>query len=174
LRHNPDDPERGGGTVSLFEIGPKEKTKEKAGEGLKPGFREMKWGDPPKEDMIVLSEEGDDRICMIKDDDLAAAGKAVDKIVYKYFQARLSEVMVEIPKASADAIFEHLVTTWGKPSRPNKFIEEFFWQNRSHGVESTGAFFNRNPATRAATLTIQSNYIRAKRNIALGKEPGKL
>jgi hypothetical protein len=94
--------------------------------------------------------------------------------MYKYFQARLSEVVVEIPAASGDAALGHLTTLWGKPKKPNNFIEDFFWQNSSHGVDSTGASFSRNPSTHAAVLAIQSNYIKAKRNIAQGKEPGKL
>lgn len=160
--------------MALFGLGSGEKGKEKAEDGLKPGFREMKWGDLPKPQMTVLDQNGDDRVCTLPSDDLTFAGKPVDRIVYKYFQSRLSDVVVEIPAASADGVFEHLDKAWGRNTRPNKFIEDFFWQNRSHGVEATVASFSRNPSTRTAVLTIQSNYIKAKRNIAQGKEPGKI
>ena len=156
--------------MGLFGTGPKDSDEVR----LKPGFRDMKWGDLPKKDMIVLDDHEDERSCMIKEDDLTLGGARVDKIVYRYFQARLSDVLVEIPASSASAVFQHLEKIWGKPSRPNRFIEDYFWQNQSHGVDSTTASFSRNPSTHAATLTIQSKYLQAKRNIAQGKEPGKL
>ncbi len=143
--------------------------------GLRPGFREMKWGDPaPKTGVVVLDEQVDDKFCTLEKEDLTLAGQRVERIVYKFFQGRLSEVVVEIPVESVDAVLKELNAGWGRPRRPNAFIEDYFWHNGSHGVDSTSASFSRNPNTKAAILTIQSNYIRAKRNIAEGKEPGKL
>jgi len=134
--------------------------------GLKAGFREMKWGDAPPPGMILLEETGDDRHCMLEGDDLEFGGAALERIIYKYFQKRLAEVRIEIPAASADPVFRHLAAEWGKPQQPNRFIEDFNWQNGKQGVEGTIASFSRNPNTRAASLLIQSRYILAKRTLA--------
>ena len=93
--------------------------------GLKAGFREMKWGEAPRPGMILLEETGDDRHCMLAGDDLEFGGAALERIIYKYFQKRLAEVQIEIPPASADAVFRHLAAEWGKPQQPNRFIEDF-------------------------------------------------
>jgi hypothetical protein len=131
--------------------------------GLRPGFRDLRWGDLPRKNMTVLDDTGDDRFCLIDGDDLSFGGATVDRIVYRYWQGRLAEVLVEIPAPAADAVFKSIVGDWGKPERPNAFIDDYFWQNRKQGVEATGAVFSKNPGTKAATLTISSRYIQAKR-----------
>jgi len=135
--------------------------------GLRPGFREMKWGDAPRPGMTLLEETGDDRFFTIPGDDLEIGGAELTRIIYKYFQNRLSEVQVEIPPASADPVFRHLTAEWGKPDRPNRFIEDYGWSNEKQGIEGTAASFSKNPNTRAAVLQIQSRYILAKRTLAL-------
>ena len=131
--------------------------------GLRPGFRDMRWGDLPKKNMTVLDDTGDDRFCLIDGDDLSFGGATVDRIVYKYWQGRLAEVLVEIPPPAADGLFRSLVADWGKPERPNAFIDDYFWKNRKLGVEETVAAYSKNPGTKAATLTISSGYIQKKR-----------
>jgi len=133
--------------------------------GLRPGFRDLKWGDPPKKEMSVLDDTGEDRFCLLPNDDLTVNGAPVDRIIYKFWQGRLAEVLVEIPAATADAVFKALVQEWGKPHRPNAFIEDYFWQNKKQGVEATSAAFSKNPGTKAATLVVTSRYIQAKRMI---------
>lgn len=133
--------------------------------GLRPGFRDLKWGDPPKKEMTVLDDTGEDRFCLLPNDDLTVNGAPVDRIVYKFWQGRLAEVLVEIPPVTADAVFKTLVAEWGKPDRPNTFIDDYFWKNKKLGVEETAAAFSKNPGTKAATLTIASGYIQKKRMI---------
>jgi len=134
--------------------------------GLKAGFREMKWGEAPRPGMTLLEESGDDRFYTNEGDDLEFGGAPLNRIIYKYFQNRLCEVQIEIPPASVDAVFRHLTAEWGKPDRPNRFIEDYGWQNDKLGVEGSVASFSRNPNTRAAVLLIQSRYILAKRTLA--------
>ena len=62
---------------------------------------------------------------------------------------------------------------WGKPSQPNKFIEDYIWQNKAAGPEATTAIFSRNPNTRGATLRILSSYIQTKKTLAKGKPPAR-
>lgn len=133
--------------------------------GLKAGFRELKWGEPPKKGMALLEETGDDRFYTVPGDNLDFGGAPLDRIIYKFWQNRLAEVQIEIPPDSFDSVFKHVSAEWGKPDRPNRFIEDFNWQNDKHGIEGTTASLSRNPATRAAVLQIQSRYILAKRTI---------
>jgi hypothetical protein len=135
------------------------------GRGLKPGFREMKWGEAPRPGMSLLEESGDDRFYTTPGDDLEFGGAPLNRIIYKYWQNRLAEVQLEIPPASVDAVFRHVTAEWGKPDRPNRFIEDYNWQNDKLGVEGTTASFSKNPNTRAAVLLIVSRYILAKRTI---------
>ncbi len=139
--------------------------------GLKPGFREMKWGEAPRPGMTFLEENGPDRFFLIDGDDLSLGGAPVDRIIYKFWKKRLSEVKIEIPPASAEPVFKHLQAEWGKPDRPNRFIEDYFWRNDKQGVDATSAFFSKNPKTRAALLLIQSRYIQSKRSLIPTLEP---
>ncbi len=139
--------------------------------GLKPGFREMKWGEAPRPGMKLLDENGPDRFFTIEGDDLSLGGAPVSRIIYKYWQNRLSEVQIEIPPASVEPVFKHLQAEWGKPERPNRFIEDYFWQNDKQGVEATSASLSKNPNTRVGTLLIQSRYIQAKRTLIPSPEP---
>lgn len=139
--------------------------------GLKPGFREMKWGDQPPKDAEVLDERMEEKFCLLHGDDLTWAGVALDKIVYQYWENRLSDVFIEIPTSSADRVFKDLLDAWGKPEQPNKFIEDFIWRNRAAGPAGTEALFSRNPNTRAATLLLSSSYIKAKKALARPKPP---
>jgi hypothetical protein len=137
------------------------------GRGLRAGFREMRWGEAPRPGMALLEETGDDRFFTLPGENLDIAGAPLDRIIYKYWQNRLAEVQIEIPPASVDPVFRQVSSEWGKPDRPNRFIDDYNWQNDKQGIEGTSAFLSRNPNTRAAILLIQSRYILAKRSLNL-------
>lgn len=139
--------------------------------GMKPGFREMKWGDQPRKEMETLDEHGEEKFCRLEHDDLSWSDTPVEKIVYLYWENRFSDVYIEIPPSSADRILRDLQSGWGRPEQPNKFIEDFTWRHKAAGPEATEALFSRNPNTRGATLTISSSYIKAKKMLAKGKPP---
>lgn len=139
--------------------------------GLKGGFRDMKWGDQPVKEMEVLDDHSEEKFCLRHNDDLSWNGVPVDKIVYQYWENRLSDVYIEIPADSADRVFKDLLDGWGKPEQPNKFIQDFKWRNKAIGPESTEAAWSRNPNTHAATLLISSSYIKTKKTLARSR-PG--
>ena len=145
----------------------------KEDKGLRPGFRDMKWGDPPRPGMDLLEETSEDRFYTVAGDDLEFGGAPLNRIVYKYYQNRLAEVQLEIPPASVEPVFKHLTSDWGKPEKPNRFIEDYSWKNDKQGVEGTVASFSTNPNTRAALLLIQSRYIQAKRTLVPGGTPAR-
>jgi hypothetical protein len=133
--------------------------------GLKPGFRDLRWGDPPKPTMEVLDEQGPEKFCYIPNDDKTWGESSVDKIVYQFWNNRFSDVVLEIPTSSADRVLKDLNDGWGKPQQPNQFIEDFVWRNKALGPDATEGLYTRNPSTRAATLTIRSVYVQAKKNL---------
>ncbi|MCM3876660.1 MAG: hypothetical protein NEA02_09600 [Thermoanaerobaculia bacterium] len=139
--------------------------------GMKPGFRDFKWGSVPAPHMETLDEHAESKFCWIPNDDLTFAGAAVQKIVYEFWENRFAEVYIEMSPESADRILKDLQAGWGRSSQPNKFIEDFVWQNKAAGPEATTAIFSRNPSTRGATLRILSSYIQMKKTIAKGKPP---
>jgi hypothetical protein len=143
------------------------------GGGLKAGFRELKWGDPPPKGMETLEEFGPEKFCRLEHDDLTWSDVPVDRLVYQFWENRFSDVTIEIPPGSADRILRDLQAGWGKPVQPNKFIEDFAWKNKAAGPEATEALFSRNPNTRGATLVISSSYIKAKKALARGKPPAR-
>lgn len=137
--------------------------------GMKPGFRDLKWGDQPRKDMETLDEQGEAKFCRLTHDDLTWSGAPVDRIVYQFWDNRFSDVVIEIPAPSVDKILKDLHDGWGRPEQPNKFIEDFIWRNKAVGPEATEALFSRNPSTRGATLAISSSYVKAKKALAKGK-----
>lgn len=139
--------------------------------GMKPGFRDFKWGGAAAPHMEVLDEHAESKFCWIPNDDLTFAGATVGKIVYEFWENRFAEVFIEMSVESANRILKDLNAGWGKPSQPNKFIEDYFWQNKASGPEATTAIFSRNPNTRGATLRILSSYIQTKKTLAKGKPP---
>lgn len=141
--------------------------------GMKPGFRDFKWGGAPVERMEVLDEHAESKFCWIPNDDLTFAGATVEKIVYEFWENRFAEVSIEMSRESADRILKDLHAGWGKPSQPNKFIEDFLWQNKAAGPEATTAVFSRNPNTRGATLRILSSYIQTKKTLAKVRPPAR-
>ena len=141
--------------------------------GMKPGFRDFKWGGVPVPRMEVLDEHAESKFCWIPNDDLTFAGATVDKIVYEFWENRFAEVYIEMSVGSADRILKDLNAGWGKPSQPNKFIEDYIWQNKAVGPEATTAVFSRNPNTRGATLRILSSYIQTKKALAKPKPPAR-
>lgn len=139
--------------------------------GLRAGFRDMKWGEAPRAGMALLEETGDDRFFTTPGENLDLGGAQLSRIIYKYWQNRLAEIQIEIPADSVDPVFRHISSEWGKPDRPNRFIDDYNWQNDKQGVEGTTASLSRNPATRAAVLLIQSRYILAKKSLNLSAPP---
>lgn len=133
--------------------------------GLRAGFRDMKWGEPPRPGMNLLEETVEDKFYTVPGDDLEFGGAPLNRIVYKYYQKRLAGVQIEVPLESVEPVFRHITSEWGKPEQPNRFIEEYSWQNDKQGVEGTSASFSKNPNTRAAVLLIQSRYIVMKRTL---------
>ncbi len=141
--------------------------------GMKPGFRDFKWGGAAVPQMEVLDDHTESKFCWIPNDDLTFAGATVEKIVYEFWENRFAEVTIEMSAESADRILKDLQAGWGKPSQPNKFIEDYIWQNKAAGPEATTAIFSRNPNTRGATLRILSSYIQTKKTLAKGKPPAR-
>jgi len=147
--------------------------KGEASGGLKSGFRDFKWGDAPAPGMEVLDEHAGAKFCWIPADDLTWDGVPLDRIVYEFWENRFAEVLIEVPALSAEKVLKDLNAGWGKPEQPNKFIEDFAWQNKAAGPEATTAVFSRNPSTRAATLRILSSYIQTKKLLAKGRPPAR-
>lgn len=141
--------------------------------GMKPGFRDFKWGGAAVPQMEVLDDHTESKFCWIPNDDLTFAGATVEKIVYEFWENRFAEVTIEMSAESADRILKDLQAGWGKPSQPNKFIEDYIWQNKAAGPEATTAIFSRNPNTRGATLRILSSYIQTKKTLAKVKPPAR-
>jgi hypothetical protein len=123
--------------------------------------------------MEILDEHAGAKFCWIASEDLTWGGARVDKIVYEFWENRFAEVVIEIPSSSADRVLKDLQAGWGKPQQPNKFIEDFVWQNNAVGPEATTAVFSRNPNTRGATLRILSGYIETKKLLAKGRPPAR-
>ena len=120
--------------------------------GMKPGFRDLKWGDVPE------AHGGSRRARRVEVLLDRARRPHVGRRARRQDRLRvLGEPLRRGPTSrcrptSADRILKDLDDGWGKPEQPNKFIEDFLWQNKAVGPEATTAIFSRNPNTRGATL----------------------
>ena len=64
---------------------------------FKPGFRDLRWGDPIPSDMVVLSSEDQITKASRPSDKLQIGTTELTKIIYKFYQDRLAIVELEAP-----------------------------------------------------------------------------
>ena len=134
-----------------------------------PGFRDYKWGDSPKPGMAIVHEEGEEKLYARPEDDLNLDGVTLKAIHYSFHRNRLQAVMIDLPIASADAVFKGRCSKWGIPKQPNPRQPKFFWPDMLAGMDSTQAVFEKNAMAGKASLIISSRYLKETRERAATK-----
>jgi hypothetical protein len=95
----------------------------------KNGFRDLKFGDPPRAEMVLKEESGDSKYYARPTDDLSIGGAHLSQLVYGFYKNRLQVVrMTTKGIVNAQALLEVLRQAYGPPSQPNQFMKRYRWQ----------------------------------------------
>ncbi len=122
---------------------------------LWPGFRGIRWGDPPAEGMAVLHEEGETRFLVRDADDLKVGHVMVGSIVYSFRINRLEAVVIELPVQGFEALVRYLTSEFGTPrSAPDR--SKHSWSDLGTGPEASQAVLEKRPEARTARLVLSS------------------
>jgi hypothetical protein len=127
--------------------------------GIRSGFRDLKWGEPPRPDMTVYHDGADEKLFVRRRDALVYAGAPLKAVLYAYKRNQLQAVMLEMPHASADDVRRALVNQWGRPLRPNPAVVKDFWPEILSGVDAMQAVLEDSPMNHYATLVISSKVV---------------
>ncbi len=129
---------------------------------LWPGYRDMRWGQPPAEGMTVLHEEGDTRFLVRSADELLVGSVLVTSIVYSFRLDRLEAVIIELPMSGFELLLRNLTAEWGPP-RSTADRGRHAWTDSDDGPESSQAVLEKRVAARTARLVLSSRAANAER-----------
>lgn len=129
---------------------------------LWPGFRGIKWGQPPAEGMTVVHEEGDARFLARPSDELRIGNVHLGSIVYSFRLSLLEAVIIELPIAGFELLTRHLTSEWGPP-RSAADRSRHVWTDSGTGPESSQAVLEKRPENRTARLVLSSRAAHAER-----------
>lgn len=122
---------------------------------LWPGFRGLRWGDPPAEGMALIHEEGETRFLSRTSDEMRVGGVQVGSIVYTFRIHRLEAVVVELPVQGFEPLARYLASEFGAPrSAPDK--SKHTWSDAGSGSDGTQAVLEKKPESRSARLVLSS------------------
>jgi hypothetical protein len=112
------------------------------------GFRDMKFGDPPKSDMILIENDGKQKFYHRKSDDLTVGVGELSEITYGFYKQQLYIVWLKtrgLP--DSQALLTTLTSAYGAGQQSNEYLEEYVWngsvvtaiyeQNQINGSAST-------------------------------------
>jgi hypothetical protein len=88
----------------------------------KNGFRDLKFGDPPRADMVLKEDSGDSKYYARPSDDLSIGGAQLSHLIYGFYKNRLHAVQVGTKEIiNSQALLEVLRQAYGRASQPNQF-----------------------------------------------------
>jgi len=129
---------------------------------LWPGFRGIRWGDPPAAGMTLLHEEGEARFLVRPSDELKVGHVMVSSIVYSFRIERLEAVVIELPAQGFEVLVRYLTSEFGTPkSAPDR--TKHSWTDPGSGSEATQVVIEKRPETRTARLVLSSRAALAAR-----------
>jgi hypothetical protein len=137
---------------------------EKAGtrKALEPGFRGIRWGQPPVEGMTVVHEDGDTRFLVRSSDDPRIGNVHITSVAYSFRFNRLEAVVIDLPFSGFELLARHLTAEWGPPrSSPDR--TKHVWADPGTGPEASQAVLEKRAESRTARLLISSRAGNAER-----------
>lgn len=135
---------------------------------LWPGYRGIRWGQPPVEGMTVLHEEGDTRFLVRPSDELAIGNVRITSAVYSFRLYQLEAVVIELPLAGFEPLLRHLTSEWGAP-KSSADRGKHVWADAGTGPDASRAVLEKKVESRTARLVLSS---RAASTARSGTRPG--
>ncbi|HYN40950.1 MAG TPA: hypothetical protein VE129_04170 [Thermoanaerobaculia bacterium] len=130
--------------------------------GLEPGFRGIKWGQPPVDGMRVVHEDGDTRFLARASDDLRIGSANITSVAYSFRLNRLEAVIIDLPISGFELLARHLTGEWGPP-RSSADRSKHVWADSGAGPEASQAVLEKKAENRTARLLISSRAGNAER-----------
>jgi hypothetical protein len=136
---------------------------EQAGrKSIEPGFRGIRWGQPPLEGMTVVHEDGDTRFLVRSADDPRIGNVLLNSVAYSFRLNRLEAVVIDLPMSGFELLTRHLTAEWGVPrSSPDR--QRHVWADPRTSPEASQAVLEKNVENRTARLLISSRAGNAER-----------
>jgi hypothetical protein len=119
---------------------------------FKNGFRDMKFGDPPAEDMRLVEDHGDTTYYTRPRDDLRIGNSQLSKMAYGFYRGRFYTALLSTEGlTNSRALLEVLRQAYGQGARPNRFMQRYYWE----GARVT-LVYDENPLNHDATAVLSS------------------
>ncbi len=119
------------------------------------GFRDMKFGEPPKSGMVLTEKQGDLKFYRRASDDLTVGSGRVAAITYIFYKNRLFTVMLQTKGImNSQALLATFRAAYGPGDKPNEFLDAYLWSGKIVSVS-----YNENLVTKNATALIKNRAI---------------
>jgi hypothetical protein len=130
---------------------------------FKPGFRDLRWGDPPAPGMSPLKKEGDEALYMRSNDSLRVGEGRLAGINYQFWKGELHGVVLRIAPGSLVKVLQAVEKVYGKPTQPNPMKPRYYWTALGSGDETTQVLLDVEKGHDAGTLVIFSKVLLDRR-----------
>jgi hypothetical protein len=116
------------------------------------GFRDLKFGDLPTQDMRIFEDSVETRFYRRPSDDLTIGGAKVSEIVYGFYKGRFYAVLISTKGiVNSRAMLDVLQQAYGLGRRPNQFLDDYYWEGAL-----VSSICNEKPVSHDATVLFQS------------------
>jgi hypothetical protein len=123
------------------------------------GFRDLKFGDPPTQNMTVFEEGGDTKFYRRSSDDLTIGNANIKEISYGFYKGRLYSVLLQTGGLiNSRALLAVLREAYGPGSRPNQFMDRYLWDG-----SKVLLYYDQKPISDDAIAMFQSVPLRNER-----------
>jgi hypothetical protein len=135
---------------------------------FKPGFRDVRWGDPPAPGMSFIKKDGDEALAMRGDDSLRIGEGRLASINYQFWRGKLHGVVLSIASGSVKPVLDAVQQVYGKPTQPNPMKPKYYWMSVGSGEEATQAMLDVDTVKSSGTLIIFSKVLMDRRKAEEG------
>jgi len=130
----------------------------------RPGFRDVRWGDPPAPTMSLLQVEGDSELYMRADDMLRYGRARLLRMNYQFWRGRLAGIVMQVAPDNLDQALDELVREYGKFSQPKDNKSKYIWLGS--GEKATQVIVDADLEKLSATVIMMSKTIADEKKAA--------
>jgi hypothetical protein len=135
----------------------------RGGRRARPAFRDFRWGERPRPEMVLYHDGADERLFSRPGESLKVGEAPLTSIFYSYYLDRLQAVMIEMPHRSTKDVLRTMADKWGPPVRPDAAAPKYSWPEIPGEAEWTQAVLDDSPLKHYASLVISSRKVMDER-----------
>ncbi|HEV8268055.1 MAG TPA: hypothetical protein VGR00_07475, partial [Thermoanaerobaculia bacterium] len=141
----------------------KETAAARGGRRARPAFRDFRWGERPRAEMVLYHDGADERLFTRPGESLKVGESPLTSIFYSYYLDRLQAVMIEMPHRSTKEVLRTMADKWGQPVRADAEVPKYSWPEIPGEAEWTQAVLDDSPLKHYASLVISSRKLMDER-----------